>query len=87
MSKNDRFVVKHPDGWAVKASHSQRASSVHRTQKDAEWRRSVSCKIWVAEKFAFKEVMGNGGTLTLYVLATILTHRKTKSISTPRSTC
>ncbi|MDX9973786.1 MAG: DUF2188 domain-containing protein [FCB group bacterium] len=36
MSKNDRYVVKHPDGWAVKAGGAERASSVHNTQKEAE---------------------------------------------------
>ena len=36
MPKNDRFVTKHPHGWAVKSSGGKRASSVHRTQKDAE---------------------------------------------------
>ncbi|MET0076223.1 MAG: DUF2188 domain-containing protein [Candidatus Thiodiazotropha lotti] len=38
MSKNDRYVTKHPDGWAVKSSGSGRASSVHGTQKEAETR-------------------------------------------------
>ena len=36
MSKNDRYVVKHSDGWAVKAGGAERASSVHRTQREAE---------------------------------------------------
>ena len=35
MSSNDRYVVNHPDGWAVKAGDSERASSVHNTQADA----------------------------------------------------
>lgn len=38
MSKNDRYVTKHPDGWAVKGPGSSRSSSVHRTQKEAESR-------------------------------------------------
>lgn len=38
MGKNDRFVVKHEDGWAVKKAHAERASSVHDTQKEAEKR-------------------------------------------------
>lgn len=38
MSKNDRYVTKHSDGWAVKGSGSERASSVHKTQKQAEVR-------------------------------------------------
>jgi hypothetical protein len=32
----DRFVTKHPNGWAVKASGAKRASSVHSTQRAAE---------------------------------------------------
>lgn len=36
MSKNDRYVVKHRDGWAVRAGGAERASSVHDTQKEAE---------------------------------------------------
>lgn len=36
MSKNDRFVVRHPDGWAVKKPGAERASSVHDRQSDAE---------------------------------------------------
>lgn len=32
MSKNNRHVVKHPDGWAVKAPGAQRASHVESTQ-------------------------------------------------------
>lgn len=36
MTKNDRFVTRHPEGWAVKAPGSDRASSVHETQKAAE---------------------------------------------------
>jgi hypothetical protein len=36
MSENDRFVVKHPDGWAVKKAGAERASGVYTTQADAE---------------------------------------------------
>jgi len=36
MSKNDRFVVRHPEGWAVKRAGADRASSVHERQSDAE---------------------------------------------------
>ena len=36
MTKNDRYVVKHEDGWAVKKAGAERASSVHDTQRDAE---------------------------------------------------
>lgn len=33
--KNDRHIVKHPDGWAVKKPGAQRASDVLPTQKQA----------------------------------------------------
>jgi hypothetical protein len=36
MTKNDRYVVKHPDGWAVKAGNAERASGVYNTQAEAE---------------------------------------------------
>ena len=36
MKKNDRYVVKHEDGWAVKKGGSDRASSIHSTQREAE---------------------------------------------------
>jgi hypothetical protein len=38
MSKNSRYVVNHPQGWAVKAPHATRASSVSTRQSDAESR-------------------------------------------------
>jgi len=37
MAKNnDRYVVKHEDGWAVKKPGADRASSIHDTQREAE---------------------------------------------------
>jgi len=36
MPANDRYVVKHPKGWAVKAGGADRASSIHDTQREAE---------------------------------------------------
>ena len=36
MAKNDRYVTKHPDGWAVKAPGAKRASKIHSTQNAAE---------------------------------------------------
>lgn len=32
----DRYVTKHPRGWAVKAPGAHRASSIHGTQRGAE---------------------------------------------------
>jgi len=37
-NSNDRYVTKHPDGWAVKKSGANRASNVTGTQKEAEKR-------------------------------------------------
>ena len=36
MSSNDRYVTKHPEGWAVKQGGVAAPESVHRTQKEAE---------------------------------------------------
>lgn len=36
MSKNDRYVVNHPGGWAVKGPGASRASGVFERQRDAE---------------------------------------------------
>lgn len=38
MSKNDRYVIKHREGWAVKSPSANRSSSIHHTQKEAESR-------------------------------------------------
>ena len=38
MSKNDRYVVKHPNGWAVKKPGAKRASDVRGMQREAEQR-------------------------------------------------
>ncbi len=38
MANNDRFVVRHEEGWAVKKTRAGRSSSVHPTQKEAEQR-------------------------------------------------
>lgn len=47
MAKNDRYVVNHPDGWAVKGPGAERASGVYDTQAEAE--------------AAAKEIVGNLG--------------------------
>jgi len=36
VKKSDRFVVNHPDGWAVKAPGAKRASAVVPTQAEAQ---------------------------------------------------
>jgi uncharacterized protein DUF2188 len=38
MGKNNRFVVKHPEGWAIKKPGAERASEIHPTQGEAEQR-------------------------------------------------
>ncbi len=35
MSKRNQHVVPHDSGWAVRGAGSQRATSVHRTQREA----------------------------------------------------
>lgn len=35
MSKRNQHIVRHKDGWAVRGAGSQRASSVHSTQRGA----------------------------------------------------
>lgn len=35
MSKRNQHVVPHEHGWAVRGAGSQKASSVHRTQREA----------------------------------------------------
>lgn len=35
-NKNDRYVVNHADGWAVKAGGAKRASGVYDTQAEAQ---------------------------------------------------
>ena len=47
MAKNDRYVVNHPDGWAIKKPGANRASEVLPTQREAEQRA--------------KEIVGNLG--------------------------
>jgi hypothetical protein len=47
MGEKDRYVVKHPKGWAVKAPGADRASVVRPTQAEAENRA--------------KEIVGNRG--------------------------
>ena len=38
MSKNDRYVTKHRDGWSVKGAGAKRSSGVFSTQGEAESR-------------------------------------------------
>ena len=35
MKKRNQHVVPHEDGWAVRGAGSQRATSVHQTQREA----------------------------------------------------
>ncbi len=47
MAKNDRYVVKHPEGWAVTGPGHERASGIFDKQQHAEQRA--------------KEIVGNLG--------------------------
>ena len=38
MPRNERYVVNHPDGWAVKKRGAGRSSAVFGTQREAEKR-------------------------------------------------
>lgn len=38
MGSNDRYVVKHPKGWAVKGPNAEKASAITPTQREAEAR-------------------------------------------------
>ncbi len=35
MSKRNQHIVRHNDGWAVRGAGSQRATSIHSTQREA----------------------------------------------------
>lgn len=35
MSKRNQHIVRHSDGWAVRGAGSQRATSIHSTQREA----------------------------------------------------
>ncbi len=35
MSKRNQHIVPHEEGWAVRGAGSQRATSLHRTQREA----------------------------------------------------
>lgn len=55
MSKNDRYVVTHPDGWAVRADGAKRASSVHNTQAEA-----IMVARWAVKRNGGGEVLIQG---------------------------
>ena len=35
MTRRNQHIVPHDDGWAVRGAGSQRATSIHRTQREA----------------------------------------------------
>lgn len=35
MAKRNQHIVRHKDGWAVRGAASERATSVHNTQREA----------------------------------------------------
>lgn len=66
MGKN-QFVVKHPDGWAVKGAGNEKATKVTSTQKEAiDFARSIARNQgseltiqWRDGKFRQKDSYGN----------------------------
>ena len=60
---NDRYVVKHDDGWAVKKSGADHASSIHHTQREAEQAaKEIVSNRGGGERFAFRAVSATGAT-------------------------
>lgn len=77
MAKNDRFVVRHEDGWAVKKMRAGRSSSVHPTQKEAERRaKEIVDNLGGGEVRIHAEV-ALSGIPTRWDAAMIRTHRLT----------
>jgi hypothetical protein len=77
MGKNDRFVVKHEEGWAVKKRKVGRASSIHETQREAEKRQKKSLPTLEVGKSGFRVQADPSEMLTQCSAAMIRTHRVT----------
>ena len=77
----NRFVTKHPKGWAVKAPGSKRASSVHPTQREPKWRPKRRCGSSAGEKSASRGEIAVGVIPTQCRPATIPIRRVTGSAS------
>lgn len=75
----DRYATKHPHGWAVKAPGGMRASSVHKTQREAEKTAKRTVGNLGGERSASRAGMANGGTPTRYRPGTIPTRHATGS--------
>lgn len=76
---NDRYVVKHEDGWAVKSQVpiAPAAFTIHSAQPNGLRKRSF--QTWEEERFAFKAVTDSGVTQTPCRPETILCHPATVS--------
>jgi hypothetical protein len=62
MSKNDRFVVRHAEGWAVKKAGADHASSIHGRQADAERAAKQTVSDLGGGEVASRAVTGVGAT-------------------------
>jgi hypothetical protein len=85
MAKNDRYVVKHEDGWAVKKPGAERASSVQDTQREAERQAKETVSNLGAGRFASRAGTGSGGIPTPCPRETIRARRATASTECWRS--
>ena len=84
MANNDRYVAKHPDGWAVKKPGSEKASSTHHTQCEAEKRAKEIVGNLGGGEVRIQDRQGAGATLTPYRWAMTRTPRVTKNIRVER---
>ncbi len=75
MSKNNRYVVRHGDDWAVKKGGAERASSIHRTQREAEQAAKGACATSAAARSASRARMAAGATQIRFRLGTIRSRR------------
>ncbi|WP_436595887.1 DUF2188 domain-containing protein [Pseudomonas aeruginosa] len=80
MSKNDRYVVKHPKGWAVKGAGAERASSVHQRQADAERAAKQVVENAGGGEVRIQGRNGRGGIPIRLHLAMTRTRRATRNI-------
>lgn len=77
MATNDRFVVKHDEGWAVKKTRAGRSSSVHPTQKEAEKRAKELSITWEEAKSVSRAEGAPSGIPTQWGAAMIRVRRVT----------
>jgi Uncharacterized protein conserved in bacteria (DUF2188) len=79
MSKNDRYVVRHGDDWAVKKGGAERASSIHGTQRERSTPPRRRCAASAAARSASRGRTVAGATRIQCRPATIRSRRGTAS--------